>query len=174
MTLGKAELIPGTNVFRVDLFVSREAGFSSDGKSSYFETRNILFVDPSEKAAHWLLPDTNHVVEEATDIGEPDNSRPSLAENNNLRLKKVVAILAYVKPNRDHWRDFPGELLLSNSTGRNVEKIADEVKDVQISALQGSEIVIIYERNHRLMLQAFDSTSLAKKREQEIEIPPLE
>src|SRR5438270_6201018 len=57
LTLGKAEPIAGTTVFRVDLFVNREAGFSSDGKGSYFETRNILFVDPSEKTARWLLPD---------------------------------------------------------------------------------------------------------------------
>jgi len=119
------------------------------------------------------FPDTNHVIEEATDIGEPNNIQPSLAEYDNVRPKKTVAILAYVKVKRDHWRDFPGELLLSNSTGGHVTEIADEVKEIQVSALQGSEVVIIYERNHRLVLQAFDSTSLAKKREQEIEIPPL-
>ena len=80
LILGEAELVPGTTVFRANLSVNREEGFSSKG--SYFETRNILFIDPSDKAAHWLLPDTKHVIESATDIGESragigDPARPS-------------------------------------------------------------------------------------------------
>jgi hypothetical protein len=39
--------------------------------------------------------------------------------------------------------------------------------------LLGSEIVVIYERNNRLVTQAYDPASLARKREQEIEIPAL-
>src|SRR5437764_10269569 len=109
--LGQAELIPGTTVFRVNLSVNREGGFGSDGKGSYFETRNILFIDPSEKAARWLLPDTNHVIEDATDIGEPSTGPPGLAENIRARPKKTVAILTYVKDKREHWRDFPGQLM---------------------------------------------------------------
>jgi hypothetical protein len=177
LSLGEAELIPGTTVFRANLSVNREEGFSSKG--SYFETRNILFIDPSDKAAHWLLPDTKHVIESATDIGESragigDPAGPaSLASNINTRSKKTLAILTYAKVNREHWRDFTGELLLSDSTGRQISEIADEVKNVQAAMLLGNEIVIIYERNHRLVLQAFNPTSLAKKREQEIEIPAL-
>jgi hypothetical protein len=171
--LGQAELIPGTTVFRANLSVNREGGFGSDGKGSYFETRNILFIDPSEKAARWLLPDTNHVIEDATDIGAPSTGPPGLRENIRARPKKTVAILTYVKAKREHWRDFSGELLLSDSTGRHVSEIADEVKDVQVAMLLGSEIVVIYERNNRLVTQAYDPASLARKREQEIEIPAL-
>src|SRR6266568_2141857 len=44
LTLGRAELVPGSTVLRADLFVSRGgAGFSSGG---YNETRNILFINP--------------------------------------------------------------------------------------------------------------------------------
>src|SRR5437764_431690 len=48
LSLGHAELIPGSTVLRADLFAGHDTGFSS-GKG--FETRNILFIDPSEKAA---------------------------------------------------------------------------------------------------------------------------
>jgi len=151
--------------------VNGEGGFSS-GKG-YFETRNILFIDASDKVAHWLLPDTDHVVAEATDIGEGNNTQPVVGQYNGVRLTKTIAILAYVKPNGEHWRDSLGDLLLSDSTGLHVSKIANEVKDVKSAMLLRNEIVILYERNHRLVLQAFDPTSLAKRREQEIEIPAL-
>src|SRR5215510_10907408 len=60
LILGRAEPVPGSAVLRANLTVSRgSAGFSSGG---YSETRNILFIDPTQKAAHWLLPDNDHVI----------------------------------------------------------------------------------------------------------------
>jgi hypothetical protein len=169
-TLGRAELVPGTVVFRANLFLN-DSGFISEKRG--FETRNILFINALEKDAHWLLSDTNHVIQEATDIADDNDAHSNVAEDTKARSKKTLAILAYVKARREQWRDFPGQLLLSDGTGRHVAAIADQVTDVQVARLLGSEIIVIYERNSRLVVQAFDPTSLTKKREQEIEIPPL-
>jgi hypothetical protein len=56
--LGRAEIVPGTGVMRAVLSVDGEGtgkGFGSSGGST--ETRNILFIEGGQKAAHWLLPD---------------------------------------------------------------------------------------------------------------------
>jgi hypothetical protein len=110
LLLSHAELIPGTTVLRADLHLDREGGFSSGGKGSYFETRNILFIDPSDKAAHWLLPDNDHVVVETTDI----------TDDKNPQTKRIMAIVAFTKPTGDQQAVIPGRLLMVDTTGRNV------------------------------------------------------
>jgi ribosomal protein L14 len=159
-SLGHAETIPGSPVLRANLFVSQEGrGFSSSG---YNETRNILFIDPSQGKAHWLLPDNDHVVAEHSD----------LAEEKDLK-RRVVATVVLVKPKNDHSERTNGKLLLFDSSGANIIDVANEVRDMHVATLDGSEIRILYERNRKLTVAAFDSASLAKKREHEIDVPQL-
>jgi cytosine/adenosine deaminase-related metal-dependent hydrolase len=55
LNLGHAETVDGTRVLRADLYLyTGGAGFSS---GVYKETRNILFIEPLQEAAYWLLTD---------------------------------------------------------------------------------------------------------------------
>ncbi len=56
---------------------------------------------------------------------------------------------------------------------RNTIEVANEVRDLHVASLMGNEIDLLYERNRRLVSAAFDSSSLAKKNEREIELPQL-
>src|ERR1700757_3012077 len=68
LKLGRVLIVEGTNVMRADLTSDRGGkGFSSGG---YSETRNILFIEPEKKEAHWLLLDNDHVINDTTDITE--------------------------------------------------------------------------------------------------------
>jgi hypothetical protein len=160
LSLGHAELIPGSTVLRADLFVGHDTGFSG-GKG--FEIRNILFIDPSEKTARWLLPDNDHVVAQTTDI----------ADDRELRSKRTVATAVFVKARGDERAIAPGQLLLVDGVGRKIVEVANDVRDVHIATLDAGEVIILFERNRRLVLATFEPTSLVKKREQEIEIPQL-
>lgn len=163
LTLGTAEVVAGSAVLRADLFVSRDGGFSSGGSGISSETRNVLFIDPADKAAHWLLPDNDHVVAATLDI--EDEKDPN--------IKRVIATAFFVKPIVEESEATTGRLILANSSGGKVVEVSNDVKDVQVAALNAGEVILLFERNRRLVSSAFDPTSLAKKREQEIEIPQL-
>lgn len=160
LSLGHAELIPGSTVLRADLFVGHDTGFSG-GKG--LETRNILFIDPSEKAARWLLPDNDHVVAQTTDI----------TDDKELRSKRTIATAVFVKGRGDERVSPPGQLLLVDGMGRKILEVANGVRDVHIATVDAGEIIILFERNRGLVLATFEPTSLVKKREQEIELPQL-
>jgi hypothetical protein len=160
LSLGHAEAIPGSPVLRADLFVSQGGkGFSSSG---YNETRNLLFIDPRQGTAHWLLPDNDHVIAEHSDLTEEKDQK-----------RHVVATVALVKPRGDHAERTNGRLLLFDSNGTNIVEVANEVRDMHVATLDASEIRILYERERKLSIAVFDSASLAKKSAHEIEVPQL-
>ena len=161
LSLGRAEAIQGSAVLRADLTVSREgAGFSSGG---YSETRNILFIDPAQKAAYWLLPDNDHVIGERSDV--KDEKDP--------RRERIVATAVLVKPRTDHPESATGRLLVFDPSGKNVIEVATEVRDLHVATLNGGDLTLLYERGRHLVSAVFDPLSLAKKREQEIDVPQL-
>jgi hypothetical protein len=159
--LGHAQAVTGTPVLRADLTVSREgAGFSSGG---YSETRNILFIDPAQRAAYWLLPDNDHVIGERSDVkDEKDPTR-----------ERIVATAVLVKPRTDQLESATGRLLLFDAGGKNVVEVANDVRDLHVAVFNGGDLTLLYERGKHLVSAAFDPLSLAKKREQEIDVPQL-
>jgi hypothetical protein len=160
LLLGTASIVPGTNVLRASLSIDRGSGFSSGG---YTETRNILFIEPGQKAAHWLLPDNDHLIAENSDIDE-DKAPDS---------KKTIATVALVKSTTGNGETSVGRLLLFDPAGRNIVQIADGVREMHHASLSSGEISILYERNRHLVVAAFDPASLSKRSEQEIEVPQL-
>jgi hypothetical protein len=159
--LGHAQAIDGTVVFRADLTVSREGkGFSSSG---YSETRNILFIDPTQRAAYWLLPDNDHVIGERSDLKD---------ERDPMR-RRVVATAVLVKPQTDQAESTSGRLLVFDSSGKNVVEVANDVRDLHVATLNGGDLTLLYERGRHLVSAVFDPLSLAKKHEQEIDVPQL-
>ena len=160
LSLGRASLITGTDVMRAELSVDRaEIKFSSGG---YREVRNILFIEPAQKAARWLLPDNNHVIAETLDIAD---------ETDRYRKRNLAtAVLVRSITNSS---DTPGKLLLFDLPGKNVVEVANDVGEIQLASLSGNDLTILYERNRRLVLAVFDPATLAKRKEQEIEIPAI-
>jgi len=160
--LGQASLVPGTSVMRADLLLHRDSGgFSSGG---YAEVRNVLFVDPAEKDARWLLPDDQHVIVEHSDIAEePQDRRP----------KRTVATVALVKASGADHQIGKGRLLLFGPTGRPLTEIADGVRALHVAALSGDQITVLYERDRQLVVAVFDVASLGKQRDQVLGIPAL-
>jgi hypothetical protein len=161
LSLGRAVLVPGTDVMRADLTVNREG--KSLSSSGYNETRNILFINPSQGEAHWLLPDNDHVIWESSDV--PDEKDP--------KTKRIIATAALVKPAIDRPDTVNGRLLLFEPSGKKTVDVANDVREIHVASLFGGELTILYERERRLVLAAFDPGSLAKKREQKIEVPQL-
>ncbi|HEX3740026.1 MAG TPA: hypothetical protein VHV29_09900 [Terriglobales bacterium] len=159
--LGHAQAVTGTAVMRADLTVSREgAGFSSGG---YSETRNILFIDPAQKAAYWLLPDDDHIIGERFDVkNEKDATRG-----------RILATAVLVKPLTDQPESTAGRLILFDASGKNIVEVATDVRDLHVATLNGGDLTLLYERGKHLVSAAFDPLSLAKKREQEIDVPQL-
>jgi len=137
-----------------------EAKFSS-GYSS--ETRNILFIEPGQKAAHWLLNDNDHILVDSSDI--TDEKEP------NERRVVVTAVL--VKSATESPESAAGKLLLFDPPGKKIIELADHVRTIQVASIKGGELSVLYERDKRLFLDVFDPQSMGKLREQEIEVPQL-
>jgi len=149
-------------VLRADLYVRREAGFSSGGSGGYGEGEMSLFIDPNDKSAHWLLPDNDHVIAEKSDV----------EDDRNVPAKRIIATVFLVKP-RAIESPVTGKLLVTDAGDSKMVEIANNVTDFHIASVNAGELIVIYERNRRLVLTAFDAGSLLKKREQEIQIPQL-
>jgi hypothetical protein len=161
LTLERAVLVSGTGVLRANLVTSREGrGFSSGG---YNETRNILFIDPNQKAAHWLLPDNDHVISETTEV----------TDERNPMVKPVIATVVLVKPESSRSEAVNGRLLLFDSGGTKVVEVGKDVNEFHVASLVSNDINVLYERDRRFVLADFDSSSLAKKTEREIDVPQL-
>lgn len=162
LILGHAESVPGSPVLRADLSLTGggEGKFSSGG---YNETRNILFIDPDQKNARWLLPDNNSVIEQRSDV-EDVSHEPN---------KRLIATAAIIEPHDQQSEPATGRLILFDATGRTLVEVASDVRDLELATLSGNEIVLLYERNRHLVRATFDSSSLIKRREQVIEVPEL-
>ena len=116
---GKAVQVPGTQVMRVDLI--RESPGLSKGCP---EIRNILFLDPAEKAGHWLLPDSRHFVAESL---EP----PTSADDG--KAAKMLGTVALVKEVGENSEASTGRLLVFDPVGRILEAVADDVRRVNVA-----------------------------------------
>jgi hypothetical protein len=162
LQLGRASILAGTDVMRADLTSeSAREGFSSGGSS---EIRNILFIDPSQKSAHWLLADNNQVISDVSDITDEETAR---------RPKRLFATVLLVKQRTASREDSVGRLLLLDPRGKNVVEVSGNVSDIELAALSGDAVTVLYERNRRFVLTRFNPESLAKLTEQEIDVPEL-
>ena len=111
-SLGNASAVPGTNVLRAKLSLDRGgAGFSSGG---YTETRNILFIEPGQKAARWLLPDNDHLITDSSDITDRSNTDEDRIEN----PRKMIATAVLVKPATGGTEQSAGKLSVVRQPGQ--------------------------------------------------------
>jgi hypothetical protein len=164
LSLGRASIVEGTDVLRVDLSYNREGsgGFSSSG--TYAETRNILFIERGQKTGRWLLPDNNHVIEDSSDITSDTDDKPATP-------KRTIATVALVKPVLRPTESASATLLLFDPTGRKIVEVAANVREIHLAVLSAGELTILYERQQHIFLAAFDPATLAKRSEREIAIP---
>jgi len=161
--LQRATTIEGTNVMRAQLVLNGEAAkFGSGSSGDRTEIRNILFIEPGEKAARWLLPDNDHVIDDSLDAAEKDAT-----------ATRTIATAALVKPQVDGQVTDKGRLVLFDLPGKKVVEVAGGVQEIQIASVTGGELTILYKQDRRLVLAAFDAGTLAKRREQQIEVPQL-
>ena len=124
--------------------------------------RNILFIEPGQKAARWLLPDNDHIMSDSSDIREA-------ATNGNAQ--RMIATAVLVKSTTGSPESVSGKLLLFDPSGRTIVEVANNGRNIHLTSLSGGDLTILYERNRRLVLTAFDPGSLAKRGEQEIDVP---
>lgn len=159
LSLGRASLVPGTNVMQAQLLEHRAGtGFSS---GDYNETRNIMFIEPGDKAARWLLPDNNHVIAETFEV----------ADDNESVRKHVLATVVLVKLETDSSEG--GQILLFDPAGRHIVQVASSCRQVHLAALSDGALTILYERDRHLVIATFDPTSIAKRQEEVIDVPQL-
>src|SRR6516225_3656097 len=152
LVLSRASIVQGTQVMRAELQRGREAKFSS-GYSS--ETRNILFIDPGEKTAHWLLQDNDHVIVDSSDIS--DQKAPD--------EKRVIVTAVLVKSATDSPENALGKLLLFDPAGKRIIEVADHVRTIQVATITRGELSLLYERDKHLVLDVYEPQSIAKIRE---------
>jgi hypothetical protein len=138
------------------------AKFSSGGGYGS-EVRNVLFIEPGKKTAHWLLADNDHIVSDSSNI----------AEQKDPNTGRVLVTTVLVKPVTSSPESTTGKLLLFDPPGTKIIEVADHVRTIQVAALEGDELSILYERDKQLFLIVFNPYSLAKLREQVIEVPQL-
>lgn len=161
LVLSRATVVEGTPVMRAELQRFTGAGKFSSGGGYNSETRNILFIEPGQKTARWLLPDNDHVVVDSSDIREPNESNE----------KRVVVTAVLVKSPTEPPESAVGKLLLFDPPGKKIVEVADHVRTIQVVSIKEGELSILYERDKRLLLDVFNLQSITKVREQEIEIP---
>jgi len=152
------QAVPGSAVFRADLMDSL-GGYSSSGR-----VRNILFVEPSGES-RWLLPDDDHVVEEER-IAAPRKDEPRDPDS----LRQAIANVALVRPLE---RPEAGSLVLFDPTGRRVETIASDVRDVHGTALTPEGLAILYDHAGTYVLAHYEPSTLAKLREVRVAVSGL-
>jgi hypothetical protein len=161
LVLGQASRVPGSQVLRAQLILSRaEGSFSSGG---YSEVRNILFIEPGDVTARWLLPDNDHVIAESPDV---------MADENDPKARHTLATAALVKPTRNP-EESSGRLLLFDPTGRKVLEVADGVRKLHVVTYASGEMSLLYERDRHLVLAQVDPASFTKRKEREVDVPQL-
>ena len=161
LQLGSASLVEGSDVVRLSLMTEGDSGkFGSSGESR--ETRNILFVESGQKSARWLLPDNKHRLGELFEIYQKPESDSA----------KTIATAVVITP-KDSDSLNEGKLLLFDPAGKRVSEISKGVRRIELATLSGPDILIVYQRGSRLVRATFDPDSLARRSEQEIDIPKL-
>ena len=162
LVLGRASVVQGTTMMRAELVVYRSGkGFSSGG---YSEIRNILFIEPGDTTARWLLSDHDHVIAENSDV---------VKHEDEPKTSSTVATAVLVKKRGLDLEAAGGRLLLFDPSGKSVVEVADGVRTVHAATLLDDDVAVLFERDRRLVLVTFDSKSLAKRREQQMEVPQL-
>jgi hypothetical protein len=96
-----------------------------------------------------------------------------LLDDTDRKAKRVIATAVLVTPTTSPTQITTGKLLLFDPPGRKVVEVANNVRDIHLASLSSGEVTILYERERRLVLSAFDPGSLTKRREQEIDVPQL-
>ena len=162
LVLGRASVVQGSDMMRAELGVYRPgAGFSSGG---YTETRNILFIEPGDTVARWLLPDHDHVITESSDV---------MKHQDQPKTTSTVATVVLVKNRGPALESAAGRLLLFGPSGKAIVEVADGVRTMHAAALTRGNLAVLFERDRRLFLASFDPESLAKRHEQQMEVPQL-
>jgi hypothetical protein len=105
--------------------------------------------------------DNDHVISDSSDI----------TDDTDHKTKRMIATAVLVKSTASSPEAAVGKLLLFDTTGKKVVEVANNVREMHLASLSGGELSILYERDRRLFLAAFDPESLAKRREQEIDVP---
>ncbi len=159
-SLSQPSFVTGTAVMRAHLYRHSGSVAFSSGTS---EVRNILFIQPGEKSARWLLGDNQHVIE-TTDLAEGDSYSSE---------RRTVATAVLVKPAEGERDVEGGKVLLVDPPGRRVVDAAVGVRKIQMVVLRSDEITLLYERDRRLVLATFDAGTFARRGEQEIDVPLL-
>src|SRR5436190_12525266 len=102
-------LAAGAITFGIGALLISELG------GGYSETRNILFINPAQKTAYWLLPDNDHIIEERSDVkDEKDPTREG-----------ILATAVLVKPHTDQSESATGRLLVFDASGKNIVEVAN-------------------------------------------------
>ncbi|MCU1308830.1 MAG: hypothetical protein JWN45_3525 [Acidobacteriaceae bacterium] len=161
LQLSRVSMVQGTDIMRADLQrYPGEAKFSSGYNS---ETRNILFIVPGEKTARWLLPDNDHLIAKTSDI----------AEKKDRDAERVIATAVLVKSAAEPSESATGKLLLFDPSGKKVVEVSNNVREIHLASISGNELNILYERNRHLVQATFDSQTISKLREIEVDVPQL-
>jgi hypothetical protein len=163
--LAQVAVVEGTTILRGELVAQRSGSGFSSGSGGYSETRNILFVDNQSHPARWLLPDDDHVITTHPDV---------TTRAQDGRTAHPLASLALVKPAHADLEAADGTLLLFDPTGRNIQTIADGVRELHSAVLDAEgRITLLFERRRKYVLASFDAASLEKKEEHEVTVPAL-
>ena len=156
---GRASLVPDTNVISVELVRSGTYVYSSSP-----ELRNILFLHPGAKTGRWLLPDARHVIAE----------RAAIEEQSAPNVKRVVAVVAIVKPFGEDLRVIEGSLVAFDPTGTVMEVLSERARTLHIARLGDEKsLLVMYERQRKFVVATVDRQTLKPRSEQVFDIPIL-
>jgi hypothetical protein len=149
--------VRGTDVFRADL--TEEASVLRSGG---YRLRNVLFVESSGKA-RWLLPDHKNAIEEH-DVrpADPDSSSDEPPVVATVVLARVLAS-----------ERTGGNMYLCDRSGRKLQRIAEDVTDIDGVTLSGDRIVILYERGGAYRLAQYAVDSFAQIAEVGVDVPAV-
>ena len=161
LQLEDAKVMGESGVVRIDLISTTEpSGIGSKGVNR--QTRNILFIEPDKPSGHWLLADNKHEISESSEVYK----RP-VSEDSDVLATAVIVRAA------DDDQSAAGRMLLFNRTGSEVVEVAKDATKIEVSALVGEDLVVIYDRKSKLVRATFDPASLSKRSEREVAVPIL-
>lgn len=84
----------------------------------------------------------------------------------------ALAVVALATPIADETK--VGDLYLLDPSGRRIERIAEQVRDVHGAAITPNGIAILYERGGGYFLERYDPSSLAKVSAVPVNVPKLQ
>jgi hypothetical protein len=163
--LGAFSLVEGTSIYRAQLTDDR-AGKEFGSRYGYEQPRNILLIDSLSGSARWLLDGDGQIITYTQDI---------IAESNvGTHTRRTVASLALAKPATANSGTPEGRLLLFDPAAHEIQSVADNVRAVYSAELATTgDIIMLYERGGKYVLGQFDASTLRKKGEREVTVPPL-